>query len=460
MKIAKITPSFKTLFQSNTVFQKGVKSNKERPFVRSIQWALTCLLMVWINKGQAQSDIVAPIDFNIERDKPLRNSNGLTVSMKLASWNEHKTKLAILDGASERELIKGVFELFITVQNDGPNDIAIYDWSFSVICPKNVHGQEWQANSQAPQLMTAIIPSGIFIVLKPGEKKRLLSAPSDFYWCLSPDPSTLLVEPRFLTARIVCGVINPTKNLVNFKPDMQQLIQDYWRLVSTGKTDEATAKRQEILNLGDREYPTKKQELIALLDKTATGGNTKRTLGAIPDGVLDKNNKVINPPGTREVTNGSQENNSVYSDWGTIKNPDYSMQVRYKLEKQQGDIGYFRAQLRINFEDPSICNVCIGYHVCIGYPTLDGLANNYVHCKLYYSYKEIYTVPDLLPMKISFADGSKRILKNDGFYSTKEGSDKEEYISYLFENYVGWIKEGKPSYCNHKVESEQAVNLK
>ncbi len=448
-KVAKTSKSLETPFQYSDDVQKELENNTRRINLRTIQWVLIYLFIVCFNTVQGQNSVIAPIDFNIERDKPLQNPNGLTVGMTLGSWKQETTNLATLDGAPERKLEKGVFELIITIQNNGSNDIAIYDWSFSAICPKNVHGQEWQADSKAPKLTTAIIPSNIFIVLKPGEKKTLLSAPSDFYWCLSPDPGTLLEKPKFLTARVVCAVLNPTKNLSNFNPNMQKLIQDYWNLLNEGKTTEATAKRQQILNLGASEYPTKKAELIALMGETTTTTYAKKKAGNIQDQTADVNKMQV----------ATAKNNSVYSDWLTIKNPYYAMQIRYKLEKQEGDIGYFRTQMRIDFEDKDRCKDtrCLGYVVSFGYPTLEGTNNIYLNYKFYYSYKEIHTVPDLIPIKLSLPDGSKRLLKQDGFYYTAANNPQEMDLRYYFDKAVDLILEGSPIKVSNFNESKAVI---
>lgn len=460
-KIAQISKSFDTHFQTYTIVHKTLEKGTEKKSVLITSPLLVmCLLFVFTLNVKSQTEIVAPVGFNIELGQPITNDGGLTVSAKLISWHEDKTKLATLDGTPEKTRIKGVFELDITIQNNGANEIAIYDWSFKAICPKNVHGQEWQANTGAPQLTTAYIPSSVFIVLKPGDKKKLRTAPSDFYWCMSPDESSLLVKPRFLTAKIICGIINPKKYLSNFNPNMQQLIQTYWTSVASGKMTEAKLKRQEILDIGSKDYPGKKQELLSLLGETATGENAKKKLGTIPDGVLDKNNKVTNATGTIESTAGSAENNSVYSDWLTIKNPYYAMQIRYKLEKQEGDIGYFKTQMRIDFEDKDRCKDerCLGYAVCFGYPDLVQSGYIYLHYKFYFSYKEIYTMPNLLPIKISFSNGSQTVLKKDGFYTKLPASNQEVDARYLFDKSADLILTGSPLKFNNFIESK-AVTL-
>ncbi len=447
-KEAKTSSNNETLIHNFGIGIKEPEKQTEKKHASILRWVLVYLFVVCLNTLQAQN-VIGPVDFNVAIGSPLQNPNGLTVGFTLGSTKIVTTKLATLDGAPERTLEKNVFELIITVQNNGVNDIAIYDWSFSAICPKNAQGQEWQANSKAPKLTTAIIPSGIFIVLKPGEKKTLLSAPSDFYWCLSPDPATLKEDPKFLTARMICAVLPPTKNLSSFKPNMQTLIQDYWNLVNAGKTTEAAAKRQQILNLGNTEYPTKKAELLALMGETTTPAYAKKKAGNVQD----------QSAAAEKLLAAAAKNNAAYCDWLTIKNPYYAMQIRYKLEKQVGDIGYFKTQMRIDFNEATICKTarCLGYVVSFGYPTLEGTSNNYLNYKFYFSYKGIYTVPDLIPMKLSLPDGSKRLLKQDGFYYTLANNPQEMDLRYYFDKAVDLILEGSPIKVSNFDEGKAVV---
>ncbi len=150
---------------------------------------------------------------------------------------------------------------------------------------------------------------------------------------------------------------------------------------------------------------------------------------------------------------------SVYSDWLTFKNPYEALQVRYKLEKQEGNVGYYKTQFRINYEEPTRCTDprCLGYALCFGYPSLDEKEVVYLHYKFYYPYNEIYTVPDLFPMKLSFQDGSKRFLKQDGFYYTVNDNSEEVYLQYFFVKSADLILEGSPLRFNNFIESESII---
>src|SRR5688572_14667737 len=129
--------------------------------MRRLLIGMVCLTST-SNLINAQTSVVAPIYFNVEKDHKITNDNGLSVGFTMISWHRVITKLATLDNAPARTEEKGVFELAITIQNNGSNDIAIYDWGFDIICPQNNMGVEWNATSTR-KLMTAYIPSHIFI---------------------------------------------------------------------------------------------------------------------------------------------------------------------------------------------------------------------------------------------------------------------------------------------------------
>ncbi|MFA5298788.1 MAG: hypothetical protein WC389_11340 [Lutibacter sp.] len=152
--------------------------------------------------------------------------------------------------------------------------------------------------------------------------------------------------------------------------------------------------------------------------------------------------------------------NSEYSDWLTFKNPYEALQIRYKLEKKEGNVGYYRAQLRINYEEPTRCTDarCLGYALCFGLPQLNDKDVVYLHYKIYYSYKDIYTIPDLIPMKLSFPDGSKRMLKKDGFYFAVNDNSEPVDLQYFFIKSADLILEGSPLRFGDFIESE-AITL-
>lgn len=204
-----------------------------------------------------------------------------------------------------------------------------------------------------------------------------------------------------------------------------------------------------------REIYNAKDEIPAVIRNAgATDDNAENQDGYKDDGV-----------GKGAATTGDNTkvtlkiNNSVYSDWTAVKNPYSSMQVRYKLEKQDGDIGFYKTQLRINYDDESRCvdTRCLGYAVCFGYTPPDKMDFVFLHYKFYYPYKEIYTLPDLIPLKLLYPDGSKRLLKQDGgCYFVAKGNPRETYIS-CFNSSVDLILQGSPVKFNNFIESIAVV---
>ncbi len=150
---------------------------------------------------------------------------------------------------------------------------------------------------------------------------------------------------------------------------------------------------------------------------------------------------------------------TISSDWITFKNPYDALQIRYKLEKTEENIGYYQVQFRINYDEPSLCKDtrCLGYALCFGYPMLNDKDANYLHYKFYFPYKEIYTVPELIPIKLSLPDGSKRMLRQDGFYYTvKDGTDEID-LQYYFIKSASSILEGSPIKFNNFIESKAII---
>lgn len=113
---------------------------------------------------------------------------------------------ASLSGQPQNFYLKKKFQLFFRVENTGPNDVAIYDWAFSAICPVDNMGRPFDANSMVP-LITPYIPGDIYLVLKPGDKKMFFSGVTDFYWCLPGDKKDLLIDPKYFQARMTCAAI-------------------------------------------------------------------------------------------------------------------------------------------------------------------------------------------------------------------------------------------------------------
>ncbi len=151
--------------------------------------------------------------------------------------------------------------------------------------------------------------------------------------------------------------------------------------------------------------------------------------------------------------------NADYSDWATFKNPYEALQIRYKLEKQDGDVSYYSAQLRINYDEPTRCvdRRCMGYALTLGIPQLNDKDVVYLHYKIYYPYNQVHTIPELIPMKMSFPDGSKRMLKKDGFYYAANDTAEPIYLQYFFITSADLILEGSPLKFRDFVELEAVI---
>lgn len=140
--------------------------------------------------------------------KGVTHPMGLKVTAtKYAMANSlEKVNEASLSGQPPNFYFKRKFQLFFRVENMGPNDVAIYDWAFSAICPVDNMGRSFDANSMVP-LITPYIPGDIYLVLKPGEKKMFFSGVTDFYWCLPGNKNDLLLGPEYFQARMTCAAI-------------------------------------------------------------------------------------------------------------------------------------------------------------------------------------------------------------------------------------------------------------
>lgn len=156
-----------------------------------------------------------------------------------------------------------------------------------------------------------------------------------------------------------------------------------------------------------------------------------------------------------------------YSNWLFIKS-DKAMQYRFQLVKQEGDIGYFRVQFKTHFEDPIFCKhpTCLGYLLVFSYPSLDNQRNIATSYKFYNTYKEVYTRPELVPIKLTFPDGSKRMLTENGFFYTLADSDTPKPAINLFDNCVDDILSNNPNYhrckpySNPEFKEAEAIVLK
>jgi hypothetical protein len=136
--------------------------------------------------------------------------------------------------------------------------------------------------------------------------------------------------------------------------------------------------------------------------------------------------------------------NEGFSNWLFIRS-DNALQIRYKQIKQEGEVGYYSVQLRINFEDKIFCDdpICLGYYLVYEYPSLDGSNMIKKSFKFFNTYKSIYTLEEPIAIKLSFPDGSKRILRKEGWFYTVPDSNLENKL-YLGLDCVVKILSNRP----------------
>lgn len=132
-----------------------------------------------------------------------------------------------------------------------------------------------------------------------------------------------------------------------------------------------------------------------------------------------------------------------YSNWLYLQG-DKALQYRFKQLKEEDGVGYFEVQFRIDFENSCNSAICEGYLAVFGYPTLDNQKNINSYYKFYYTFKDIYTLPEQIPIKLNFDDGSKRILTPYGFIYTLEDGG-EQYPATFFGNCVDDILQNQPN---------------
>ncbi|SDY57325.1 hypothetical protein [Hymenobacter psychrophilus] len=111
------------------------------------------------------------------------------------------------------------------------------------------------------------------------------------------------------------------------------------------------------------------------------------------------------------------------------------MQIRYGLVKTEGTTSFFQIQFRVNQEDEIFCTDpdCDGYVLAFSYPSADGNTSIYSHYIFPNSFTGIYTKPDLMPLEMSFSDGSKRYFdKEKGFSYTTPNSDEQRRAEIIY----------------------------
>ena len=253
------------------------------------------------------------------------------------------------------------------------------------------------------------------------------------------------------------------KELEGVDSELIDLVKLYKKHIVMGNISEAEKLKQTISRIADDMYPDKVEKIQKALGETII--NVNKTVDT--NYKNEKNEETIAKPADVKSTSKSNPSSKtskaskieVYSDWETFKNPYEALQVRYKLERKEGDVGYYQAQFRINYDEPTLCKDprCLGYALCLGIPQLNDKDVSYIHLIFYYPNKEIYDVPELIPMKLSFSDGSKRMLKQDGFYYKANEYTEEVYLQYFFIKSATEILEGSPIKINNFMESKAII---
>lgn len=253
------------------------------------------------------------------------------------------------------------------------------------------------------------------------------------------------------------------KELEGVDYELIELIKLYKKHIVMGNVSEAEKLKQTIIRITDDMYPDKVEKIQKALGETIINDNKTVDINY----KNEKNEELIANP-TEEKSSLKSDfssksekasKNKVYSDWETFKNPYEALQVRYRLDKKEGDVGYYQAQFRINYDEPTLCkdSRCLGYALCLGIPQLNDKDVSYIHLIFYYPNQEIFDAPELIPMKLSFSDGSKRMLKQDGFYYKANEYTEEVYLQYFFINSATSILQGSPIKINNFIESKAII---
>lgn len=224
-----------------------------------------------------------------------------------------KVDQATLSGEAPKFYLKKKFVLFFTVENVSNHDVAIYDWAFKAVCPVDNMGRKFDATSTVP-LVTPYIPSSIYIILKPGEKKQFYSSETDFYWCIPQDKDDLVKDPQYFQALVTCASItgsttaaNPNKTLGSFQPlnttpqkpendidpQIERMIKEHNDLIQKNENDKAELLKNRILKVTNAAYPAQSK----LVESKLSSPQTSPIAPSTETGILSFNGKTMNADG-------------------------------------------------------------------------------------------------------------------------------------------------------------------
>ena len=244
------------------------------------------------NQGKSQTYPIRTRYWNGQLGYDITDTIGLRVAAKEIPLCNHLERVpkASLSGQPEQLVFKRRFVLYFIVENVSQNDIAIYDWAFRSVCPRDNMDRMWDAQSMV-NLVTPYIPNDIYIVLKPGERKRFFSGITDFFWCLGKSDCNLLEAPQYFQAIMTCSSLgpgvqspkppgkwdppqndpknscvtssNPTGDplLGPLDPALDKAIRDYRQLVAQRRTKDAKLFEASILESTAIVYPHKWSEV-------------------------------------------------------------------------------------------------------------------------------------------------------------------------------------------------------
>lgn len=217
----------------------------------------------------SQNDRIRSFDFEIPIGNSETNSEGLTVSARQIYF-----KVDTMPGSGPLRL-KNVIAFEITIQNTGIQDIAVYEWAFAAICPGSAGNSNTIVN-----LTTASIPEQIFIILKPADRRVLVTTRTDFFRQTDPRSPAVPIQPTHIRADMVCNLeipdpafqdislpgMEPAGEQAVIDPLLMNLIQEYHDVLATGDLNRAEEKKQDIIEITNSLFRHHKWLVLQKLD--------------------------------------------------------------------------------------------------------------------------------------------------------------------------------------------------
>jgi hypothetical protein len=222
-------------------------------------WILFCMLnLLGLKISSAQNNKIRSFDFMVPMGTSETIREGLTVSVSQVSFKVDTVSLASTTSSSSHTICsKNVIAFQILVENSGIENLAVYGWDFTAICPKHA-GSVNDSEFLAIHLSTAYISERNYLILRPGEKKILTTARTDFYQANASNPCHVPIQPTHLRAEITCnldvsesatiqGNDNEGDEIVD--PLLMNLIREYHETLTRGDFTSANIQRESILEM-------------------------------------------------------------------------------------------------------------------------------------------------------------------------------------------------------------------